>query len=51
MRSFRGRLAQLGGLPGGEAGGPGRPGAEATRFGDGIGDSLGLSKDNKTGSP
>ena len=51
MKSSRGRWAQLGGLPGGEAGGPGRPGAEATRFGDGIGDSLGLSNDNKTSLP
>ena len=37
MESFRKRWAQLGGLPGGgEAGGPGRPGAEAPRFGDGL---------------
>ena len=37
MKSFRGRWAQLGGLPGGEAGVPGRPEAEAIRFGDGNG--------------
>ena len=36
MKSFRERWAQLGGLPGGEAGGPGRPEAEATRFGGGT---------------
>ena len=51
MKSFRGRWAQLGGLPGGEAGGPGRPEAENTRFGDGYGLSLGLYKDNKTSLP
>ena len=34
MKNFRGRWAQLGGLAGGEAGGPGRPEAEATRFGE-----------------
>ena len=48
MKSFRGRWAQLGGLPGGEAGGPGRPEAEGTRFGDGNPLSGWLSKDNKT---
>ena len=51
MKSSRGRWAQLGDLPGGEAGGPGGPGAEAPRFGDGYGSSLGLSKDNKTSLP
>ena len=35
MKSSRERWAQLGGLPGGEAGGPGRPEAEGTRFGGG----------------
>ena len=35
MKSSSGRWAELGGLPGGEAGGPGRPEAEATRFGGG----------------
>ena len=51
MKSSRGRWAQLGGLPGGEAGGPGRPEAEAPRFGGGYGHSLGLSKDDKTSLP
>ena len=37
MESSRGRWVQLGGLPGGEAGVPGRPEAEAPRFGGGDG--------------
>ena len=35
MKSSRGRWAQLGGLPGGEAGAPGRPDSEGIRFGEG----------------
>ena len=51
MKSSREHWAQLGGLSGGQSRGPGRPGAESTWFGDGYGDSLGLSNDNKTSLP
>ena len=51
MKSSRGRWAQLGGLPGGEAGGPGRPEAEAIRFGEANCLLGGLYKVNKTSLP